>query len=199
MVEVLKQKEYVIASRSFRVGNDYVEQRSVGLVSEIIRDELKIYFVGISKIVFVKEKNIERFDIDKTGKPYDLKICNICHKLKNMYKEFEKNQNDKQGIATVRPSCRDCRARINGTNLISSERKRMESIRPKKGDIFTCPICEKQTIVGITANLVKDHNHKTGKGRAWICDSCNTGLGRFKDDVKFLKKVILYLQKYDHD
>ena len=36
-------------------------------------------------------------------------------------------------------------------------------------DVFVCPICEKQTIVGITVNLVKDHNHETGSGRAWIC------------------------------
>ena len=198
MVELLKQKEYVIASKSFRVGDDYIEHRSVGLVKEIMNDKLEVYFVGMSKIVFVKEENIKRFDIDKTGKPHDLKICNICHKLKNMYTEFEKNQNDKKGRSTVRPSCRECRKHIDGTDLTPSERKRMELIRPKKGDVFVCPICEKQTIVGITVNLVKDHDHETGQGRAWICDSCNTGLGRFKDDIKFLKKVIAYLKKYDH-
>jgi len=63
--------------------------------------------------------------------------------------------------------------------------------------LFTCPICEKMSIAGITANLVKDHNHQTGAGREWICDSCNTGLGRFKDDINLLHKVIQYLQKHD--
>jgi len=53
------------------------------------------------------------------------------------------------------------------------------------------------SIAGITANLVKDHNHQTGAGREWICDSCNTGLGRFKDDINLLHKVIQYLQKHD--
>jgi len=52
------------------------------------------------------------------------------------------------------------------------------------------------TIVGITANLVRDHDHETGKGREWICDSCNTGLGRFKDDTKFLERVIEYLKRH---
>ncbi|MDD6162863.1 MAG: endonuclease domain-containing protein [Campylobacteraceae bacterium] len=29
-----------------------------------------------------------------------------------------------------------------------------------------------------------------------MCDSCNTGLGRFKDSADFLQKVIDYLKKY---
>ncbi|WP_230380692.1 endonuclease domain-containing protein [Helicobacter pylori] len=44
---------------------------------------------------------------------------------------------------------------------------------------------------------MRDHNHDTGQGREWICDSCNTGLGRFKDNPKFLEKVIEYLKKYE--
>lgn len=83
---------------------------------------------------------------------------------------------------------------INGTSLSSDEKKKLDAIRPK--GIFICPICNKTSIVGITANLVRDHDHNTGKARAWICDSCNTGLGRFKDDIKFLEKVIEYLKKY---
>lgn len=30
----------------------------------------------------------------------------------------------------------------------------MDKIAPPKGSIFTCPICEKRSIVGVTANLV---------------------------------------------
>ena len=56
MVELLKQKEYVIASKSFRIGADYIEHRSVGLIREITNDKLKVYYVGISKIVFVLMK-----------------------------------------------------------------------------------------------------------------------------------------------
>ena len=35
-----------------------------------------------------------------------------------------------------------------------------------------------------------------GEARAWICDSCNTGLGRFKDDILMLEKAIAYLKRY---
>ena len=52
------------------------------------------------------------------------------------------------------------------------------------------------SIADVTAKLVKDHDHDTGMARDWICDSCNTGLGRFKDDVKLLKKAIAYLEKH---
>ncbi len=58
------------------------------------------------------------------------------------------------------------------------------------------PNLHEKTIVGVTANLVRDHDHETGKGREWICDSCNTGLGRFKDDTEFLERVIEYLKKF---
>ena len=80
--------------------------------------------------------------------------------------------------------------------MTESEKKKMDKLRPRKGSIFECPICMRTTIVGVTANLVRDHNHETGKGREWICDNCNTGLGRFKDNTKFLKRVIDYLEKH---
>ena len=38
------------------------------------------------------------------------------------------------------------------------------------------------------------HDHKTGRPRAWICDSCNTGIGRFKDEIEILKNAIEYLK-----
>jgi RNase P subunit RPR2 len=54
---------------------------------------------------------------------------------------------------------------------------KMNYIIPKK--FFICPICKKSSIPYVTAKLVIDHNHNTGNAREWICDSCNTGLGRF--------------------
>ncbi len=177
-----------------------IQERSVGLVENISKNEITVFFVGVSKITKTDTNHVSYLDVDKTGKPktgnpYKMKICNICHLLKNNAEEFDYNQNDGKGRRTTRPSCKACRIGIDGKNLTSDEKKIMEEIRPKDKDIFTCPLCEKMTIVGVTANLVRDHNHNTGKGRAWICDSCNTGLGRFKDDIKFLEKVIRYLKE----
>lgn len=113
---------------------------------------------------------------------------------KNDIEEFDINQTDAKGRKTTRPTCKECRVAIDGTPLKLKEKKRLEAVKPK--GIFTCPICQKTSIVGITAKFVIDHDHKTGNGREWICDSCNTGLGRFKDDPVLIQRVIDYLKKY---
>lgn len=73
----------------------------------------------------------------------------------------------------------------------------MDEIVLFKGSVFICFICEKWSIVGVMVNLVRDYNYDIGCGREWICDSCNIGFGRFKDNLKFLEKVIEYLKKYE--
>ena len=73
----------------------------------------------------------------------------------------------------------------------------MDSIRPKPYQLFECPICHKLTIPDVTANIVRDHDHRTGKGRDWICDSCNTGIGRFQDDPEIFKKIIDYIRRHN--
>lgn len=188
----LDVNHYVIANKQL----ENIVQNSVGIIKALNGETAMVLFIGINEIKKVKLAYLQPIDIYQTGKGFDYKICNICHILKRT-DDFEINQTDAKGNKTTRPSCRKCRKHIDGVKLSSDEKKRMDKIAPKKGSIFTCPICEKRSIVGVTANLVRDHNHKTGEGREWICDSCNTGLGRFKDNPKFLEKVIEYLKKYE--
>lgn len=63
-----------------------------------------------------------------------------------------------------------------------------------------CAICnQKETSKDKfgTRMLAVDHNHKTGKVRGLLCYRCNTGIGRFNDDIKLLKNSINYLKKYE--
>ena len=192
MIKSLRFGDFVTAEE--KIGT--IKRGAVGIIKKISRQEITIFFIGDTKIIKTNKTRIRFLDIDKTGKPYRKKICNICHILKEDMKDFDINQTDAKGRKTTRPSCKECRKKIDGVKLLAKEKRKLDSIAPKRKTIFTCPICEKRTIVGITANLVRDHDHKTGKARAWICDSCNTGLGRFKDDIKLIKKMIKYLEKY---
>jgi hypothetical protein len=42
--------------------------------------------------------------------------------------------------------------------------------------------------------LSVDHDHKTGKVRKLLCNSCNLALGLLKDDVSLFEKAIEYLK-----
>ena len=53
-----------------------------------------------------------------------------------------------------------------------------------------CALC------GTNEQLQVDHCHVSGKPRAALCRSCNTGLGHFGDDPARLRAAADYLEKY---
>ena len=190
----MKPNDFVIATQSV----NGVARNSVGIVNSISETDVQVYFIGKDEVIIAPIDSLSVIDVNRTGDPYPNKICNVCHILKPTV-EFNRNQNQAGGRPIRRPSCVSCRVDIDGKRLTSSERRRMNAIRPPDKTVFVCPICEKRTIVGITANIVADHDHNTGMGREWICDSCNTGLGRFKDNITILERVIDYLKHFEDD
>ena len=44
-----------------------------------------------------------------------------------------------------------------------------------------------------------DHKHGTKEVRGLLCFSCNTGLGKFRDQVELLNKAAKYLSKPTED
>ena len=42
---------------------------------------------------------------------------------------------------------------------------------------------------------VLDHNHKSGEVRGYLCESCNTGIGRFDDDIHQIENAIEWVRK----
>ena len=55
----------------------------------------------------------------------------------------------------------------------------------------TCPIC-----LLPLADPYVDHCHSTRKVRNLLCNSCNSGLGHFGDNVDRLRRAIHYVQHH---
>jgi hypothetical protein len=62
--------------------------------------------------------------------------------------------------------------------------------RPKPDN---CEICAS------TKNIEWDHDHATGTFRGWICQRCNTVLGRVSDNPALLVKLAKYIAKSNGD
>lgn len=168
-------------------------RNSIAKVKQEENDFAIVWLVGDDSEWIVKIDDTRPLDVSKTGDKFSEKICNICHCLKPV-EEFDKNQNNLHGVVR-RPSCRKCRTNIDKRAPKTRQAKDMEKKRPTKGSFFQCPICRKRSIVGITAKIVADHDHHTGNIRDFICDSCNTGLGRFKNGQNYLMNAHNYIQQ----
>jgi hypothetical protein len=114
----------------------------------------------------------------------ETKTCRRCSQVKTI-DNFEVNRKFASGGIARRAYCIDC-----GKKQKPIANRKYYEKKPK--ELF-CPTCG-DTVTG-SHNIVLDHNHTTGQIRGYICDNCNTGMGRAKDDVKILHKWIEWLNK----
>ena len=60
-----------------------------------------------------------------------------------------------------------------------------------------CRICGSTEISernGTRKTLAVDHDHETKKVRGLLCESCNLGLGKFRDNISILECALKYLK-----
>jgi len=60
-----------------------------------------------------------------------------------------------------------------------------------------CAICsrpETLRIKGVLQPLSVEHSHVTKRVRGLACNDCNTAIGKVKEDVRTLRRMIAYLQ-----
>jgi len=181
---------FVYSTKS--IPSRHIEIDDVWIISSWFDDKNHIYFVREGITQELKPWDFIEFNVDETWDQFEKKICNVCHKLLPTV-EFDKNQNGINNRTVRRPSCRWCRVDIDWESIPWAMRKERMDKRPDK-EPFECPICQKRTIAWVTSKVVLDHNHETWHVRWWICDSCNTGLWRFKDDIDLIKKAIDFLE-----
>lgn len=176
-------------------GTKNFPKNSIGLVRDREGIEVVVWLIGRNETWSVPSRDVEPVDVLNTGDKFTQKICNVCHCLLPV-DQFDKNQRNKHGIIR-RPTCQKCRTNIDKRAPKSGQAKQMEKERPAKGSPFICPICRKRSIAGVTARIVADHDHNTGNIRDFICDSCNTGLGRFKNGEDYLRNALEYIVERD--
>lgn len=169
-------------------------QSDVGFIEDETAIDIEVFFLRTDQLCRLPKSSVVRFDIKETGDRFKFKVCDRCYKHLDTETQFENNRLKKGDVITKRPSCRACRKEKDGKRISSKLRAEWEATRPVGGSLFTCPICQKTTIVGIS-KVVLDHNHKTGNVRGWLCESCNTGIGRFDDQVEIVKHAIDWLEK----
>lgn len=56
-----------------------------------------------------------------------------------------------------------------------------------------CKICGKTSQIG--RRLAVDHCHTTGLVRGLLCENCNVGIGKLKEDISILESAIKYLKE----
>lgn len=124
-----------------------------------------------------KEKDISCF-YERPG-PYITKSCKdcICERQKG-YKQPRK----KYSIEYRREKYRESKYSF-------SQKEHDKIFKEQNGKCAICRTPESD----LNHILAVDHCHKTGKVRGLLCNSCNKGLGMFKDNTLILEDAIYYL------
>lgn len=122
------------------------------------------------------------------------KKCNRCETWKDA-SDFYTSKNTSDGL---QPDCKEC---YRDRNL----QRRFKITLSEYGDMLkgqggVCAICGNSD----TRSLSVDHDHSCCPGdrscgsciRGLLCGECNTGLGRFKDNVATMRRAIQYLEEH---
>lgn len=127
------------------------------------------------------------------------KQCSTCKETKSFF-AFDKNQAGKFGLSSECKACKAIRARKNyllkcdskywqGKYQGISQEEYQKIFDAQKG---CCAICTQLLTDPKLTHL--DHDHTTKKIRAFLCHSCNLGLGFFNDSTDLLNKAIGYIK-----
>lgn len=104
------------------------------------------------------------------------KICSYCCKRKNKG-SFPKHSMYKDNLDT---RCKKC---IKKQTKVRGKLHKKAPPRP-----LFCECCKQ-----IPIKWVLDHDHTDNSFRGWICDRCNTGIGKLGDNLDGLIKAVNYI------
>ncbi len=134
------------------------------------------------------------------------KVCNTCS-ISHPQEFFVKSNLTKSGYRGICKTCFNAyyaKRRIDKYDKVREYEKKFHRARRLK---YAYNITEDQlhemkvaqdgccAICKSPEKLVIDHCHSTGVVRGLLCNTCNIGLGHFKDEVSRMKSAIAYLEK----
>ena len=139
------------------------------------------------------------------------KICSTCNITKPAA-EFHAQANAPGGLAY---SCKECKRAYNRDRYKRQDvayKQRASSAKSKYGLSWPevqlmhsvqdgkCRICRTGISLAVGGDRATtacvDHCHSSGAVRALLCNLCNSGLGKFKDNPAVLKAAALYLEYF---
>ena len=117
------------------------------------------------------------------------KKCKRCGEIQPV-DEFTTNPKEKDGL---RAECKDCVREYKWNYLYGLSADDMKALLASQN--YNCAICGEGLGGWGKGNTNIDHCHESGVVRGLLCQSCNIGLGHFKDDASRLLAAIEYLNK----
>lgn len=130
-----------------------------------------------------------------------MKRCSGC-KIEKPLDEFYNNKSKKDGKHHYCKTCQDPKIRTYQRSEAGKASKRRSNLRSRysldlpelermwQAQEGKCAICKEGFPL---EDLVVDHHHESGAVRGLLCQPCNNGLGRFRDDPVRLLAAAKYL------
>lgn len=139
----------------------------------------------------------------------ECKVCGLIATDEQTLELFKKNKTAKYGRA---PLCKECDNKRNQSIKAQNPEKwlrqkretyyrskyNMElSYKEKRVDEgLNCEICDEPLLS--VKHTATDHSHTRGHFRGFLCNKCNTGLGKFNDNLELLDKAMKYLIRTEY-
>jgi len=131
--------------------------------------------------------------VPKADQAKILKLYNIGENLWDVRKRFQITSGVLHAIVDTLGGDRIKRPKESCYDMTRAE---IETLwREQGGRCAICALRLKRNVGTSHPHIAHlDHDHKTGRARAFLCGECNTGLGRFGDDPDRLEAAAAYLR-----
>jgi hypothetical protein len=128
----------------------------------------------------LKEKEVNRFWKNKTGRDRITSQCKLCLS----YKQLDYYQLHKKKIILRQ------RERMYGI----TEQWYADTLSKQNGVCASCRRPERLKRNGVLLPLTIDHDHTTGVTRGLLCSHCNRAAGLLQEDFVLAARLALYLE-----